>query len=135
MQTFTFKIKVSSTKIVCAANMQLEQFFDSVRMTDFSKLLEKYPYAYITASDYSAGEGWVYKDYALSPLHVLFDVKDLKSWLMSSLFVGFLGDDSYSSETEHSIVEKADNYLFCIDMDGDENVGDDTSVEEQEVSA
>lgn len=131
MKTFTFKIKVGSTKVVCAANMQLEQFFESVKMTDFNTLLDRYPEAYVTASDYFDGENYVDKDFALSTLGSLCEAKDLKSWLISPHFVGFLGDDTYSADLQQDIVNVADSF----DKVGDENVGDDTSVEEQEVSA
>lgn len=131
MKTFTFKIKVSSTKVVCAANMQLEQFFESVKMTDFNTLLDRYPEAYVTASDYFDGENFVDKDFALSTLGALCEAKDLKSWLLSTSFVGFLGDDSYCAFLQQDIVDAADNF----EKVGDEHVGDDPSVEEQEVSA
>lgn len=125
MKTFTFKIKVGSTKVVCAANMQLEQFFESVKMTDFEKLLDKYPEAYVTASDYFDCENFVDKDFALSTLGALCDAKDLKSWLLSPYFVGFLGDDTYSADLQQDIVNVADSFKKV----GDEYVGDDTSVE------
>lgn len=127
MTTFTFKIKVGSTKVVCAANMQLEQFFDSVKLTDFNTLLDRYPEAYVTASDYSAGEVWVEKDHALSTLGALCEAKDLKSWLLSPHFVGFLGDDTYSDELQKDIIAAADDFFYKV---GDDHVGDDTPVEE-----
>lgn len=126
MKTFTFKIKVGSTKVVCAVNMQLEQFFESVKMTDFNKLLDRYPEAYVTASDYFDGENYVDKDFALSTLSALCDAKDLKSWLISSNFVGFVGDDTYSADLQQDIVDVADSF----EKVGDDDVGDDTSVEE-----
>lgn len=126
MKTFTFKIKVGSTKVVCAANMQLEQFFESVKMTDFNTLLDRYPEAYVTASDYFDGVNFVDKDFALSTLGALCDAKDLKSWLLSPQFVGFVGDDTFSVDLQQDIVNVADSF----EKVGDENVGDDTTVEE-----
>lgn len=96
MKTYTFKIKVAPEKVVCAAHMQLEQFFDSVKMTDFSKLLEKYPDAYITASDYFVDDidkKFLFDDMTLSPLSSLISSKDLKAWLISDGFNGFVGED------------------------------------------
>ena len=93
MKTYTFKIKVEPVKIVCAAHMQLEQFYDSVKMTDFSKLLEKYPDTYITASDYYVDDiekKFLFDDMTLSPLSSLISSKDLKSWLVSDEFLGFV---------------------------------------------
>ena len=107
MKTYTFKIKVTPEKVVCAAHMQLEQFYDSVKLTDFSKLVEKYPEAYITASDYfvdDAEKKFLFDDMTLSPLSSLISSKDLKAWLISDNFNGFLeevvSDDGIDSAEE-----------------------------------
>lgn len=125
MKTYTFKIKVSQKKVVCACNMQLEQFYESVKMTEFNKLLERYPYTYITASDYVCdGGGFVSLDTCICDLKSLMLSKDLKSWLSSDDFVGFIDDVDFKNDLERRIFMDAETFEEAS------NVGNDTSVEE-----
>nr|CAI9750422.1 hypothetical protein LMSGXRPZ_LMSGXRPZ_CDS_0007 [Microvirus sp.] len=126
MKTYTFKIKVGEKKVVCACNMQLEQFYESVKMTEFDKLLERYPHSYITACDYASDDGkYIYIDYVISDLKSLISSKTLKNWLSSDDFVGFVGDDDFKKDLECRISADAKNYT---DMEVVEDVGDDTAV-------
>ena len=128
MKTYTFKIKVDEKKVVCACNMQLEQFYESVKLTEFAKLLERYPYTYITACDYASDEGkYVYMDMCVSDLKSLISSKNLKTWLSSEDFVGFVGDDDFKKDLERHIFAEAQN--FC-DKEDLTDVGDDTTTEE-----
>lgn len=128
MKTYTFKIKVDEKKVVCACNMQLEQFFESVKMTEFDKLLDRYPYTYITACDYVSDDGkYVYMDMCISDLKSLISSKTLKNWLSSEDFVGFVGDVDFKKDLERYIFANAENYS---DMEVVDDVGNDTSVEE-----
>lgn len=85
MRTYTFKIKVSSEKVVAAVHMQLEQFYDSVKLTNFDELAKKFPSAYITVSDYYVSDDknspFETSDRYVCRLRVLTKSKDLKSWL------------------------------------------------------
>lgn len=135
MKTYTFKIKVSSQNVVAAVHMQLEQFFDSMKLTDFSKLLEKYPYSFITASDYKnldvvdssclvLPKAFVSEDEPLCSLRCLVDSKDFRSFLTSSEFFDFYGSEAGHNDVAASqLIEKADNYFIEV-------LGDDKSAEE-----
>lgn len=91
MKTYTFKIKIDDRKIVAAVHMQLEQFYDSIKLTDFSKLLEQYPDVYITACDYETDDkSFVFNDYKLCNLVTLVNSKTLKDWLINPDFLGFI---------------------------------------------
>ena len=128
MKTYTFKIKVDERKVVCACNMQLEQFYESVKMTEFDKLLDRYPYTYITACDYASDDGkYVYMDMCVSNLKSLISSKNLKTWLSSEDFVGFVGDDDFKKDLERHIFAEAQDF---IDKEVVDNVGDDTPIEE-----
>lgn len=99
MKTYTFKIKVDTDKVVVACHMQLEQFFDSVKMSGMESLVERYPNTYITACDYDWEDKdnkkhFVSCDFSLSTLKNLLDSKDLKAFLLSAGFCGFVGDNS-----------------------------------------
>lgn len=137
MKTYTFKIKVDSDKVVIAVNMQLEQFFDSVKLTNFKELCERYPYAYVTASDYyyNLGEDkfFVTDDFVISSLKNLIDSKNLKQFLTSSNFFGFYGDeDGYNHDCALSLQEKAHDYILsCEDT---EDTNDNEEVIEDELS-
>ena len=95
MKTYTFKIKVDFDKVVIAVNMQLEQFYDSVKMTNLTSLVDKYPDAYITACDYYADDVFVSEDYSICKLKTLLNSHDLKAFLLDKDFIGFVGDDSF----------------------------------------
>lgn len=99
MKTYTFKIKVDRDKVVVACHMQLEQFFDSVKMSGMESLVERYPKTYITACDYEwedkeKNKHFCIGDYSISTLKDLLDSKNLKAYLLSDSFCGFVGDDS-----------------------------------------
>ena len=111
MKTYTFKIKVDTDKVVIACHMQFEQFFDSVKMSGMENLLVRYPKAYITASDYYDGDDFIQDDYALSTLDSLLQSKDLKSYLLSGNFVGFVGDDSFNVDKSHDIELSAVKFI------------------------
>lgn len=115
MKTYTFKIKVDSDKVVVAVNMQLEQFYDSVKMTKLEPLVERYPEAYITASDYyyeKDGEKYfVTDDYAFCQLSALLNSKDLKSFLMSKQFLGFYGDDDFDFGKSTDLEDIASKFI------------------------
>jgi hypothetical protein len=116
MKTYTFKIKVDSDKVVVACHMQLEQFFDSVKMSGMEKLVERYPAAYITACDYE----WFNKnnekrfcssDYAVSTLKALLDSNDLKSYLLRDDFCGFVGDSDWLKQFSLDIVKLGSQFI------------------------
>lgn len=131
MKTYTFKIKVDSDKVVVAVNMQLEQFFDSVKMTNLKELCGRYPFAYVTASDYYYNLGeekfFVSDDFVISPLKNFLDSKNLKQFLTSSNFFGFYGDeDGYNHDCALSLQEKAHDYIVATeDVNDDEEEKDD----------
>lgn len=95
MKSYTFKIKVDFDKVVVAVNMQLEQFYDSVKMTNLTSLVEKYPDTYITACDYYSDKAFISEDYAICTLKTLLNSHDLKAFLLDKDFIGFVGDDSF----------------------------------------
>lgn len=111
MKTYTFKIKVDTDKIVVAANMQLEQFYDSVKMTGLDRLVERYPEAYITACDYYGYDKFISQDYSLCKLKTLLDSHDLKAFLMDKDFIGFVGDDSFNEELSNALKVKAFEFI------------------------
>ena len=137
MKTYTFKIKVDSDKVVIAVNMQLEQFFDSIKLTNFKELCERYPFAYVTATDYYYDLGeekiFVKDDYVISSLKNLIDCKNLKQFLTSSNFFGFYGDeDGYNLDGALSLQEKAHDYILsCEDI---EDNNDEQEEKEDELS-
>ena len=137
MKTYTFKIKVDTNMVVVACHMQFEQFYDSVKMSGMDKLLERYPYAYITATDYFSVDDcrdFVTSDYALSDLASLVNSKDLKSYLLSDGFIGFVGDDDFSYEFSDNIVEAASDFIKdekkILEEGDEENVGNDSAEKE-----
>ncbi len=115
MKTYTFKIKVDSDKVVIAVNMQLEQFYDSVKMTNFEPLVERYPNAYITACDYyyekDGEKHFVSGDFAFCQLSVLLESKNLKDFLMSNQFLGFYGDDDFDIEKSSDLKDIASKFI------------------------
>lgn len=111
MKTYTFKIKVDSDSVVIAVNMQLEQFYDSVKMTKLEPLVERYPEAYITASDYYGDDIFISQDYCLCKLKTLLDSHDLKAFLMDKDFIGFVGDDSFNEELSNNLKVKASEFI------------------------
>ncbi len=141
MKTYTFKIKVDSDKIVVAVNMQLEQFYDSVKMTNFKELCERYPNVYITATDYyyeKDGENYfVTDDFAFCQLSALLDSKNLKDFLMSKQFLGFYGDDCFDFSKSCDLVDIASKFIEAEnkmvedseDMEVDENELSETNKE------
>lgn len=122
MKTYTFKIKVDNDKIVCAVHMQLEQFFDSVKMTKLTlgELVIRYPHAYITACDYHTDDKYIDSDYCLSTLKCLLDSKSFKDYLMSADFFGFVGDDDFNSVCASQAVEKARDYILSLEVKDEE---------------
>ena len=135
MKTYTFKIKVDSDKVVVAVNMQLEQFYDSVKMTCFDSLVERYPYAYITASDFYSGSDFMWIDRAISSLKTLLDSKDLKSYLVSDGFCGFSGDESFNREFSKTLEDKASEFIVNeLNIVEDEEDKEDKEVDENELS-
>lgn len=111
MKTYTFKIKVDSDKVVIAVNMQLEQFYDSVKMTGLDRLVERYPEAYITACDYYGDDKFISQDYCLCKLKTLLDSHDLKAFLTDKDFIGFVGDDSFNEELSDVLKLKASEFI------------------------
>lgn len=135
MKTYTFKIKVDSDKVVIAVNMQLEQFYDCVKLTNLKELCERYPHAYITACDYYNDDEFIKDDYCLSSLRSLLDSKDLKSYLISSEFFGFVGDDSFNPDVGDSFMDKAHDYILSVqvnDVDAFDMEVDDNGLSENE---
>lgn len=124
MKTYTFKIKVDFDKVVVAVNMQLEQFYDSVKMTNFKELCERYPYAYITASDYYNGDTFVTEEHCLSSLSCLLNSNDLKSYLLSPEYFGFVGDDNFNFESSDIFANKAHNFIYDMETCKDEDIND-----------
>lgn len=115
MKTYTFKIKVDFDKVVAAVNMQLEQFYDSVKMTNLKELCDRYPNAYITASDYyyekDGEKHFVSGDFAFCQLSVLLESKNLKDFLMSKQFLGFYGDDDFDIEKSSDLKHIASKFI------------------------
>lgn len=132
MKTYTFKIKVDSDKVIIAVNMQLEQFYDSVKMTKLEPLVERYPEAYITACDYYGDDKFISQDYCLCKLKTLLDSHDLKAFLMDKNFVGFVGDDSFDEELSNALKVKASEYIEAEKNIVDEEVKDDELSEDVE---
>lgn len=140
MKTYTFKIKVDTDKVVVACHMQLEQFFDSVKMSGMENLVERYPNAYITACDYewldaSKNKHFVTNDFCLSTLKNLLDSKDLKSFLLSEGFCDFIGDDSdFKCQLSNRIVDSASDFIKhekeILEKGDDEDVGNDSAEKE-----
>lgn len=95
MKSYTFKLFASSEEVVIACHMQLEQFYDSMKLTEdtFKSFLEKYPDSYLTASDYHTDSGlWYTMDSKIGTLKGLIDSKSLKDWMISSDFLDFVQD-------------------------------------------
>ncbi len=137
MKTYTFKIKVDTDKVVVACHMQFEQFYDSVKMSKMESLLERYPNAYISASDYYSDDDdktFVSSDYVLSDLSSLVKSKDLKSYLLSEGFVGFVGDTDFDIDVSDYYIKRASDFIKAekkiLEEGDDENVGDDTAEKE-----
>ena len=128
MKTYTFKIKVDFDKVVIAVNMQLEQFYDSVKMTNLNNLVERYPEAYITACDYYADDVFVSEDYSICKLKTLLSSHDLKAFLLDKDFIGFVGDDSFDRELSISLEKDASKF-----MEAEKNLIDDEEVEDSAV--
>lgn len=101
MKTYTFKLFVSPEEIVIACHMQLEQFYDSMKLTKetFDKFLDKYPDAYLTASDYHTDSGlWYTMDSKIGTLKALIESKSLKDWMLSSDFLDFVDEVKEDAE-------------------------------------
>lgn len=95
MKSYTFKLFAAPEEVVIACHMQLEQFYDSMKLTKetFDKFLEQYPDAYLTASDYHTESGlWYTMDSKIGSLKGLIDSKSLKDWMISSDFLDFVQD-------------------------------------------
>ena len=122
MKTYTFKIKIDTDKIVCAVNMQLEQFYDSIKLTKahFNELLARYPHCYITATDYYDGDNFIDDDYVVSRLDILLKSKDLKSYLIDKEFIGFVGDDSFDEDYADNCEAEAANFIKSLEDDEEE---------------
>lgn len=129
MKTYTFKIKVDTDKVVIAVNMQLEQFYDSVKMTNLEPLVERYPEAYITACDYYGYDKFITQDYCLCKLKTLLDSHDLKAFLMDKNFIGFVGDDSFNEELSNALKVKAFEFI-----ENEKNIVEDEEEKEDELS-
>ena len=128
MKTYTFKIKVDYDKVVVACHMQLEQFYDSVKMSGMESLVERYPHAFITASDYSYGANSGFyneDDYLVSTLADLIFSKDLKAYLLSDSFNGFIDDDYFSYEKSDKLVKFASDFIMNQNKVLDDEVNDD----------
>lgn len=126
MKTYTFKIKVDFDKVVVAVNMQLEQFYDSVKMTNLTSLVERYPDTYITACDYYADEAFISEDYAICKLKTLLNSHDLKAFLLDKDFIGFVGDDSYERVNSTFLEQEASKFIqseqtIVYDEEDDDN--------------
>lgn len=137
MKTYTFKIKVDTDKVVVACHMQLEQFYDSVKMSKMESLLERYPYAYITATDYyndGDNKTFVTSDYVLSDLSSLVNSKDLKAYLLSVDFVGFVGDTGFDYVSSDNYIKRASDFIKSeeeiLEKGDDEDVGTDSAEKE-----
>ncbi len=132
MKTYTFKIKVDSDKVVIAVNMQLEQFYDSVKMTNLESFVERYPNAYITATDYyyeKDGENhFVSVDFAFCQLSDLLNSKDLKAFLMSKQFLGFYGDDDFDIEKSSDLKDIASKFI-----EAEKNIVEDEEEKDDEL--
>lgn len=114
MKTYTFKIKVDFDKVVVAVNMQLEQFYDSVKMTMFNELCERYPDTYITACDYySDDETFISEDYSICKLKTLLNSHDLKAFLLDKDFIGFVGDDSFDKVRCTLLEDDASKFILA----------------------
>ena len=128
MKTYTFKIKVDVDKVVVAVNMQLEQFYDSVKMTDLSSLVERYPEAYITACDYYDDDFFVKEDNCICKLQTLLNSHDLKAFLLDDDFIGFVGDASFSKERSLALKFKASEFMKAakniVNVEEDEDSAD-----------
>lgn len=125
MKTYTFKIKVDFDRVVIAVNMQLEQFYDSVKMSKLEPLVERYPEAYITACDYYGDDKFISQDYCLCNLKTLLNSHDLKAFLMDKNFVGFVGDDCFNEELSNSLKVKASEY------EAEENTIDEEEIHDE----
>lgn len=93
MKTYTFKLFACPEEVVLAVHMQLEQFYDSMKLTEdtFANFLEKYPDSYLTASDYHTDNGlWYTMDSKIGTLKGLINSKSLKDWMISSDFLDFV---------------------------------------------
>lgn len=126
MKTYTFKIKVDDDKVVIAVHMQLEQFYDSVKMTKLEPLVERYPEAYITAADFYSGSDFMWIDRPISNLKTLLDSKDLKSYLTSEGFCGFCGDADFNMELSNALKVKASEFI-----ENEKNIDDEEEKEDE----
>lgn len=127
MKTYTFKIKVDYRKVVVACHMQLEQFYDSVKMSDMQLLVERYPHTFITASDYSYGansEFYNENDFSVSTLADLISSKDLKAYLLSDSFNGFIDDDYFSFQKSDKLVKSASDFIMNQNKGLEDEVND-----------
>lgn len=130
MKTYTFKIKVDTDKVVIAVNMQLEQFYDSVKMTTgLNGLVERYPEAYITACDYYGDYNFISQDFCLCKLKTLLNSHDLKAFLTDKDFVGFVGDDSFNKELSNALKAQASEFI-----ENEKNIVEDEEEKEDELS-
>lgn len=128
MKTYTFKIKVDYDKVVVACHMQLEQFYDSVKMSGMESLVERYPHTFITASDYSYGANsdfYAEHDFSVSTLADLIHSKDLKAYLLSDSFNGFVDDDYFSFEKSDKLVKSASDFIMNQNKVLEDEVNDD----------
>lgn len=130
MKTYTFKIKVDTDKVVAACHMQLEQFFDSVKMSGMELLVERYPETYITACDYywedkDNEKHFTSCDFSLSTLKNLLDSKDLKAFFLSAGFCGFVGDSDFKDQLAHDIMISATDFIINEKKVLEEEVNDD----------
>lgn len=111
MKTYTFKLFAAPEEVVIACHMQLEQFYDSMKLTEetFEKFLEKYPKAYLTASDYHLEDGrWYTMDSKIGTLKGLTESKSLKDWLLSSDFLDFLNYIEADVDSDDEVKEDAE---------------------------
>lgn len=101
MKSYTFKLFAAPEEVVIACHMQLEQFYDSMKLTKESldKFLEKYSDAYLTASDYHTDNGlWYTMDSKIGTLKGLMESKSLKDWMISSDFLDFVDEVKEDAE-------------------------------------
>ncbi len=101
MKTYTFKLFAAPEEVVIACHMQLEQFYDSMKLTkeNLENFLEKYPDAYLTASDYHTESGlWYTMDSKIGTAKGLIESKSLKDWMLSTDFLDFIDEVKDNAE-------------------------------------